>query len=712
MRHLHYSKCFLLIISPFFLLATVVSAAPIGNKPPLAVQGHLDLNAWHWETNGVLPLNGEWEFFWNELLFPDDFSEGTPGAERNYITLPRAWNNYLLNNQTLTGNGYATYRLTIAHQSNEILALKIPRIFTAYRLWANGHLIAAAGQFRTQSEQFIPQYLPQVQYFKPQTGTTELIIQVANFRHRSGGILESLLLGTASQISAIRDRNLAFDLFLFGSLFIIGCYHLILFFFRTKDKSTLYFGIYTLLISARTILVSEIFFINLYPDFSWEIAHKIQTLAYYWGVPLVVLFLKSAFPQDISDITSRIIQMIAAGFGFLVLLTPARFFTNFNPIYQVFSLLVILYLICRIVHICYKKRPGAYPIGFGFLVLILFALNDIIFYSVILADADGHFLRRFITRGNLSSWGLLFSVFVQSITLARKFSSSFLRVELLSKQLQDLNVTLEKKVAARTLALESSKAKLKTAYQAVTHSEKKLQDLMQNISHDLRTPLSVIKGYVNAIIDGTIQDPELAKKYLQRVDDKINHLNRMVQDLLDLSRLHAGKANLSFIKIPVNTLIETIAEKSGFELPENQKLFHLRINYPPGWPDADSAVNRLYVKVDPEKIERVIANLLSNAFKYTTPGGQIDLTFKITTGEKELQIIVADTGIGISPEEQAKIFDRFYRISKARQSEGNNLGLGLAIVKEMVAYHGGRVWVESTPGVGSVFTFALPVYPS
>jgi|GEM_PF-4270438 len=105
----------------------------------------------------------------------------------------------------------------------------------------------------------IPQYLPQLKYFQPKNNPMELIIEVANFRHRSGGILEIPQIGLASQINEIQVRNLALELFLFGSLFVIGCYHLALFIFRTKDRSTLYFGIYSLLISARTLLVGEIF---------------------------------------------------------------------------------------------------------------------------------------------------------------------------------------------------------------------------------------------------------------------------------------------------------------------------------------------------------------------------------------------------------------------------------------------------------------------
>lgn len=305
--------------------------------PPEAVNGVLDLTDWDWQQNDIIPLDGQWEFYWQEILAPKDFIEFDKIEKKNLIAIPRAWNNYIIDGEKLSGNGYATYRLLIHHSSDQILGIKIPRIFTSYKLWANGELVASSGKIGTNSKDMIPQYLPQVNYLKPNADTIELVIQVTNFRHRSGGILESLQIGPASKITEIRIRNLALDLLLFGSLFIIGFYHIALFIFRTKDKSTLYFGLFSLMISARTLLVGEIYFIHLFPTFSWEIAHKVQTLSYYIGVPLVVLFIGSTFTEDISKKISTSIQVIGAGFASLVLFTPVKIFSYFNPVYQVFS---------------------------------------------------------------------------------------------------------------------------------------------------------------------------------------------------------------------------------------------------------------------------------------------------------------------------------------------------------------------------------------
>lgn len=300
------------ILTVFFsvLMLNRQSDLPKAKDNPRAVNGVLDLTSWDWAKDGLVPLDGQWEFYWQELLTPSDFTKQDPLKSRNIISVPRAWNKYKIDGQELSGNGCATYRLIIHTSGEQILGLKIPRIFTSYKLWANGQLLASAGNVAVDKEQMVPQYLPQVAYLQPAAGTIELVIQVANFRHRSGGILESLRLGSQSQITQLRSKNLAQELFLFGSLFIIGLYHLGLFIFRTKDRSTLYFGIYAILISLRTLLVGEIYFINLFPDFSWEIAHKIQTCTFYVGVPLVFMFLKSIFPQDILPKINRLISLL------------------------------------------------------------------------------------------------------------------------------------------------------------------------------------------------------------------------------------------------------------------------------------------------------------------------------------------------------------------------------------------------------------------
>lgn len=706
-KHL-YKITFTIIMCFSILLLTSNYISAEASEKPQAINGILDLTNWNWEQDETVSLDGEWEFYWQELLTPNDFHNLNGALQKELLTVPRAWNTFVIDGEELSGDGYATYRLLIYNSSEQILGIKIPRIFTSYNLWVNGKLIASNGNVSPEKDKMIPQYLPKVKYIKPEGDTIELVIQVANFRHRSGGILESIHMGTEGQISQMRTSNLALELFLFGSVFIIGLYHLALYGYRTKDKSTLIFGVYSILISLRTILVGEIYFINLFPYFNWEAAHKIQTLAYYLGVPLIVMFLKAIYPADVSTKINRIVQVIGGSFALLVLLTPAKVFTQFNPLYQVFSLLVVPYIIYVIFNICYKKREGSYFIGTGLFILIIFTINDIIFLSILIADSDNHFLRSIITRGNMSSWGLLIFVFSQSLVLAQKFSGSFSRVELLTKQLQQLNVGLEGKVKERTLALENSKKELEKAYLAVSRLEKSRQDLVQNISHDLRTPLTAIQGYVNAILDGLVEEPHQQQKYLKRVTEKVNNLNYMVQELMDLAQLEARQSILDFKPVSINSLITSLTNKHSLDMMNAKVTF--KVNYPPSWQDDTFKSEHSFVVIDTEKLDRVFTNLFSNALKYTPEGGRIELSFDCTADNKNLLIEISDTGVGISRDDLPHIFERFYMVSKARQDNDTSSGLGLAIAKEIVEYHDGEIWVKSEIDKGSSFFFTLPIH--
>lgn len=241
----------------------------------------------------VVLLDGQWEFFWNRLIDPGKVEAA---SSTEYIEVPSSWNKYI-GNEKQSGYGYATYRLQFKAAENIKLGLKIPRMFTAYKLWVNGELIATAGEVGKTREAMTPQYLPQVALFETQQGVSEILVQVSNFHHRSGGMLESIHLGGERQIVKLRDINLAGELIIFGSLICIGLYHLALFFFRKENISSLYFALFCILIGIRTLIVGERFFIYLFPDFSWEIAHKIQTLSFYLTVPLILMFFKSIYPQ-------------------------------------------------------------------------------------------------------------------------------------------------------------------------------------------------------------------------------------------------------------------------------------------------------------------------------------------------------------------------------------------------------------------------------
>jgi two-component system phosphate regulon sensor histidine kinase PhoR len=224
--------------------------------------------------------------------------------------------------------------------------------------------------------------------------------------------------------------------------------------------------------------------------------------------------------------------------------------------------------------------------------------------------------------------------------------------------------------------------------------EKVRRDFVANVSHELRTPVTVIKGYAETLIDGVLAtDPERAAGFLEKIHRHAERLASLVGDLLILSELEAGEPPQS---APV--AIAGVVGHACALLEESAR--NKKINI-----DRRGIEGAPLVLADRSKLEQVMVNLLDNAIKYTPESGMI--TISANEANDSVTVTVADTGIGISPKDLPRIFERFYRVDTARSREQGGTGLGLAIVKHIIQLYGGSVAVESTPGKGSTFTVSL-----
>ncbi len=220
------------------------------------------------------------------------------------------------------------------------------------------------------------------------------------------------------------------------------------------------------------------------------------------------------------------------------------------------------------------------------------------------------------------------------------------------------------------------------------------RDFISNISHELRTPLAALKAVVETLRDGALHDPPTAQRFLTHIESELNNLTQVVQELLELSRIESGKA-------PVNqrpTLLEDLITLPVERLRPQAERAGLRL-------EVTLPAEQLLILADAERVHQILINLLHNAIKFTPTGGTLTVAAHIVGNE--VTIAVQDTGVGIAAEDLPRIFERFYKGDRARASEGT--GLGLAIAKHLVQAHGGRIWAESRQGVGSKFTFTLPV---
>ena len=227
------------------------------------------------------------------------------------------------------------------------------------------------------------------------------------------------------------------------------------------------------------------------------------------------------------------------------------------------------------------------------------------------------------------------------------------------------------------------------------HLEKIRQDFVANVSHELRTPVTNIKGYAETLLDGAIDDEENARDFVKIIHSDSERLARLVNDILDLSRIEAGKLKMNIINFNVRSL----AEKVILSLDKQAKDKSIKIENK--IPD-----NISNVSADEALISQVLLNLMDNAIKYNNEGGNISITAH--DKGKFAQIDINDTGTGIPEKDLSRIFERFYRVDKARSREMGGTGLGLSIVKHIIQSHGGEVSVESILGQGSTFSFTIP----
>jgi two-component system, OmpR family, phosphate regulon sensor histidine kinase PhoR len=220
------------------------------------------------------------------------------------------------------------------------------------------------------------------------------------------------------------------------------------------------------------------------------------------------------------------------------------------------------------------------------------------------------------------------------------------------------------------------------------------RDFISNVSHELRTPLAALKALTETLQSGALEDPPAAHRFLEQMETEVDSLSLMVSELLELSRIESGRVPLNIEPTPpldiVNPAVDRLrlqAERAGLTLT------------------IECADDLPVVLADATRIQQVVVNLLHNAIKFTSAGGQV--TVNVTQQGQQVQFEIRDTGIGIAAEDLPRIFERFYKVDRSRATSGT--GLGLAIARHLVEAHGGKIWAESEVGKGSTFYFTIPL---
>ena len=516
-----------------------------------------------------------------------------------------------------------------------------------------------------------------------------------------------------------RENRIVFAWFLLGAILLMSLYHLGLSITRQSDRPSLYFGVFCLIICARVLTTGERSLVQVFPDFPWEALVKVSYVSFYAAVPVFSLYAKSLFPEELPNKVLWLIGLVGAVFSAVVLFTPAVFYTRTVQIYQVFAVMVYLFGVYVLAAAVYRKRQGALVFFIGYWILILTAINDILYSNL------------FILSAYVFPFGLFIFMLFQALMLSNRFGKAFNTIEVQQGELLQTNTDykneleerariqamlsrsqeeLEARVKERTLELAAANSDLQReiaerqrAEELLRHSQKlqAIGTLAGGIAHDFNNILQVIS--INADLarldvprsSGPAGNLELIAKAGERGRELVKQVllfsrkAKREQEVLSLTPLIKETFKLLRASIPTTIEMALILETESDE-----------------------------VDADPSQIQQLIMNLCTNA-TYAMGGGMGRLEISVRSvaftspdslpdpemapGEY-LLISVKDTGCGMDEETRKRIFEPFFTTKPA----GQGTGLGLSVVYGIVTGHKGSITVSSEPGKGSIFNVYLP----
>lgn len=635
----------------FYLLALSAFAAFAGPsaKPPAVEQGLLDLSRWKLQSDGPVKLDGQWEFYWNQLLSPDDFTPGTGVAKlTGYLNFPGSWKGFVFDGQSLPGTGQATFRLRIIPGQNitdaELTLYNIP---AAYKIWANGVQLAASGTIGTDAETERAHRTHKIVQLPEGSSPIELVLQISNYHFRRGGVRDSITLASADTLEQAHIRTWGWSLLLIGGLLFMGVYHLVLHYWRNKDFSTLYFGLYCIILvghfitSDSTEWVITLFISNDHP----LVLEKISIVCYVCSASILYRFYRSLY----RDVFPRFIQIFCdiRSASFLILCLTQPDITVFNALhYYMLSSFLLIFSYIILLSICLARGyAGSLFLLIGSVVISLVAINDIFCHM------------GFIDSIYLVQEGTFVFALSQAFALAQRFSNAFTEVEFLSKDLEDKNAALETEMEERN--------RLEQEIIKVSEEERRC------ISHDLHDGLCQHLAVARLRCSVLALEPGMEKEALSNLNDLSALLNESVSLAYDLSRgLWPVEHASDGVGPSLEELARRVGESSGIDVDFVEDLPCAACNNP--------HLLQLY---------RIAQEAVTNAVKHAKPSRiRIVLTCDAT---RELVLSVADDGKG--------------KTDKTSPTGG----LGLRIMAHRARMIGAKLTFETTKGGGTCLVCRL-----
>jgi signal transduction histidine kinase len=652
---------------------------------PKAVQGVFDYSNIDFNLQKYTSLEGEVEFYWEQLLTPKDFKHDSESLKPYFQTIPKAWNDLVVNGKKVGRNGYGTYRFKILVPSPGLYSLKIKEFESAFHIWINSKDYGGAGKVGTRKKDMVPSWQRQEYNFQVDGDSVEVILQISNFQHRLGGASEIMLFGSEHSIKKVKSLRVTIEAFLIGMLAILLIYHLTIYHYRRVDKSVYYFSLTSLFFLLRMSTTGEKLLLDFFSFLPWAVTIRIE----YISIPMIgfalVNFIYQLLPENIPVWFKRSINMITLVLSAVIIFTPASVFTYVALLTPILTGYLIIGMFIFLLKAVIQKKKNALGLFWSLTFMYVAMINDVLVYFNVI---DSSYLLPF---------GLITLILTQAFIISRNFSLAYLQVEELSKELEKHAEELEEIVSQRTRKLEErnseieiQKNKIETQAEILNQTNQKLLELdkfkkeMTNMMvHDLKNPLANIIGFM--------QLPEITEKTRGLVQASGQDMQNMIQNILDVTKYEQTELKIHPDKHALYELADTAFKQNEY----NIKLRSIHVE--------NTISKDLVLNVDKKLLIRVFSNIISNATKYLSDNGVIRVSSELEGNSCKVSIY--NSGEPIPENKLQDIFDIYAQAS----SHSYSTGIGLAFCKMAVKAHGGEIGVISKENEGVTFWFSLPV---
>ncbi len=619
-----------------------------GGQYPQAQQGNLHAEQWDFNRQGVIPLQGEWEFYPNQLLTPSDFADAgaSLAQERYYLPVPGRWDTSI----SPDGSGSGTYRLHVTVDQPGDYGLRVKKIRMSSRIYMADKLLDGTGQPSTTGQNFVPSNFPVFGVVDVNQRSFDIIIQVASFNSLKGGLVQAPEFGPADLIVQRRDHARMADMAVITTLVVFGIYFAGMFRQWRREPYLLFFSMFCLSLGLFFSVDNEILLSALFPHLSFFLLQKLLFILPYLSIISFVYYVRLYLSAPVT-VLFRVLLVLSLVYVLLLLAFPNQWLLALLWPGIGLQMMVFMYIFGLLIR---YRHQGA---------RVYYILLGVFFLTISWIFAQ--------TRYQLA----LDSPYYIIITLLLVvLSQSFLMTDRIREALRH-----SEQLAGQLLRYDQQK-----------------DEFLAKTSHELRTPLHGIINLSGILLDNTERPLQEEQRESVRLLHLIGRrLASLVNDILDMNRIRYGELQVQLKPVDLRTSAAFVMETLSITPISDQV----------------ALVNRLpatlpLVWADENRLRQILHNLLENAIKYTEHG---HILLSAEQRGNMLAISVTDTGSGIEPEVLERLFQPFFHYEDRGAGSSSGMGLGLSISQQLVELQGGQLEVQSQRNQGSCFTFTLPL---